>query len=158
MDPRIENSITRTKQDYWILGSLYSCGVVVEVPHDAVTSWETDGNIYCIRKSSVNEHGPDILGDSESNRFHHAGTSAAVWHIGGTFIKVKAWRHGMQLESDAIHFVNSISSVRTPKVLHSWVDVEWNRSFLVLEAMEGQTLDRVWVRSLQINTCGLQAQ
>ena len=62
--------------------------------------------------------------------------------LGGTFIKVRAWRHGMQFESDTIRFVNGISSVRTPEVLYAWVDVDWDRSFLVLKAMEGQTLDQ----------------
>jgi len=48
----------------------------------------------------------------------------------------------MQFESDTIRFVNGISSVRTPEVLYAWVDVDWDRSFLVLKAMEGQTLDQ----------------
>ncbi|KAF1936411.1 hypothetical protein EJ02DRAFT_359172, partial [Clathrospora elynae] len=75
------------------------------------------------------------------------GTSAAVWNNGGIFVKVKAWRHGMQLGSDTIQFVDSISSIPTPKVVLFWVDADWNRYFLVLKALEGQTLDRGW-RSL----------
>jgi len=144
MNPPIEDSVLRTRQNHWLLGSRYVCEHVVYVPNDAVISWEADGNTYCIRKSSADEKNSIILGDSESDRFHHAGTSAAVWNIGGTFVKVKAWRHGMQLESDTIRFVNSISSIPTPEIVFSWVDVDWNRSFLVLKALKGRTLDRVW--------------
>lgn len=144
MNPPIEDSVVRTRQNHWLLGSLHVCELVVNVPNDAAVSWEADGNTYCIRKSSADERDSTVLGDSESDRFHHAGTSAAVWKIGGTFVKVKAWRHGMQLESDTIRFVNSISSIPTPKIVLSWVDVAWNRSFLVLKALEGQTLDQAW--------------
>jgi len=38
MDPPIEDSIIRTKQNKWVLGSLYVCEVVVDVADDAVTS------------------------------------------------------------------------------------------------------------------------
>ncbi|KAF1961488.1 hypothetical protein CC80DRAFT_532103 [Byssothecium circinans] len=141
MDPPIENSIIRVKEDCWMLGSEYSCEVVVSMPDDAVTSWEADGNTYCIRKSSNRSN---VSGDPESDRVHKGGTAAAVWRIGGTFIKVKSWLQGMQLESDIIRFVNSTSSVTTPEILCTWVDVEWNRTFLVLKAMEGQTLDEAW--------------
>jgi hypothetical protein len=144
MDPRIEDSVVRTGQKTWLLGSIYVCELVFDVPTDAMTSWEADGNTYCIRKSSKDEQASAESGDSGSDRFHHAGTSAAVWNIGGTFIKVKAWRSEMELESATIQFVNSISSIPTPEIVSSWVDTEWNRSFLVLKALEGRTLDQVW--------------
>ncbi|KAF2635821.1 hypothetical protein P280DRAFT_461233 [Massarina eburnea CBS 473.64] len=155
MHPPVEDSVVRTGQNHWSLGSLYVCELVSGVPDDAVISWEADGNTYCIRESSTDEQASAVSGDSGSNRFHHAGTSAAVWNIGGTFVKVKAWRRGMELESDTIRFVNSISSIPTPEIVFSWVDTDWDRSFLVLKALEGRTLDQVWEslsadRSMQI--------
>ena len=144
MDPPIEDSIVRTKQGFWLLGSQYVCEIVVNVPSNAEKSWEANGNTYCIRKSSTKQQRSGTLGDSESDRVYQAGTSAAVWNIGGTFIKVKGWRNGMQLESDTIKFVNTISSIPTPQIVYSWVDTEWSRAFLVVKAIEGQTLDQAW--------------
>lgn len=144
MDPPIENSVVRTGKNRWLLGSLYICELVPNVPNDAVVSWEADGNTYCIRRCSSNEQDRTVFCDSESNRVHHAGTSAAVWHIGGTFVKVKAWRKGMQLESSTIQFVNRESSVPTPEIVFSWVDPSWNRSMLVMKAIKGQTLAQAW--------------
>lgn len=149
MNPPIEDSIVLSKPNYWFLGSLYTCELVVNVPNNAIISWEADGNIYCIHQSSAGKR-DSILGASESNRVHHAGTSAAVWNIGGTFIKVKAWRDGMQLESDSIRFVNKISSIPTPEIIFSWVDVRWDRTFLIVKAVEGRTLDQAW-ESLSIH-------
>ncbi|KAF2789425.1 hypothetical protein K505DRAFT_410352 [Melanomma pulvis-pyrius CBS 109.77] len=123
MNPPIEDSVVCTRQNHWLLGSLYVCELVNIVPGDADSA---------------------ALGDSEASRCHHAGTSAAVWSIGGTYIKVKAWRDDMQLESDTIRFVNRTCSVATPKVIFSWVDADWNRSFLIMKALEGQTLDQAW--------------
>jgi len=142
MNPRIEDSVTRVGPDCWLLGSLYVCEVTNTATSNAVTSWMHDGKTYQIRKSSEDDSG--LSNDSAADRIHHAGTSAAVWNIGGTFIKVKAWRSGMQRESDTIHFVKSTSSVPVPEVVFSWVDVDWNRSFLILEALKGQTLDHAW--------------
>tara|TARA_R110002003_G_scaffold657_3_gene21049 strand:+ start:5675 stop:6337 length:663 start_codon:yes stop_codon:yes gene_type:complete len=50
----------------------------------------------------------------------------------------------MQLESDTIQFVNSISSIPTPEIIHSWRDENWDRSFLILRALEGNTLAEAW--------------
>ena len=161
MDPQIENSITRTGEKSWSLGSLYACELVVShVPDDAVASWKVNGETFCIRNARTEEKERSTgsiesiegqVRDSESDRIHHAGTSAAVWKIGGTYIKVKAWRDGMQLESDTIRFVNNdiatiaASSVPTPEIVFSWIDERWNRTFLVLKAVTGgQTLDQAW--------------
>lgn len=141
MDPRIEDSVTCVGPDHWLLGSLYVCEVADTVKSESVASWKDNGKTYYVRKSA--ESDACLSGESAPNRVHHAGTSAAVWKIGGTFIKVKAWRSGMQLECDTIQFVKS-SSVPVPEVIVSWVDIVWNRSFLILKALEGRTLDHVW--------------
>ncbi|CBX90596.1 hypothetical protein LEMA_P056300.1 [Plenodomus lingam JN3] len=150
MDPPVEDSVVRTGENRWSLGSLYVCELVYDVPNDAMASWEADGNTYCIRKSSKDEQPSTVLGDSGSNRIHHAGTSAAVWNIAGTYIKAKSWLPGMELESDTIQYVKRISSIPIPEIIFSWVDVEWDRTFLVLKALKGRTLDQVW-ESLSAN-------
>ncbi|KAF9732310.1 hypothetical protein PMIN01_09168 [Paraphaeosphaeria minitans] len=111
MDPPIEDSIVLAKPNCWLLGSSYACELVDNVPNDAMASWNAGGDTYCIRKASTN-YRDSVLG-----------TSAAVWNIGGTFVKVKAWRDGMQLEVDTIQFVNRISSIPVPEIVFSWVDV-----------------------------------
>jgi hypothetical protein len=143
MEPLIEDSVTCVGPDRWLLGSLYTCEVVHTVTDNTITSWEDHGKIYHIRESSKNERS-SISNDSAAGRIHHAGTSAAVWNIGGTFIKAKAWRRNMQLESDTIEFVKRISSLPIPGVIFSWVDVDWNRTFLISKALKGHTLDHVW--------------
>ena len=84
-------------------------------------------------------------GSCQDGLIHQAGTSAAVWNIGGVFIKVKAWRSEMQLEGDTIRFVNDlVPSLPTPTVLYSWVDAQWSRSFLILGPVIGRTLHQAW--------------
>jgi hypothetical protein len=145
MDPPIEQSVIRTEQDRWLLGTHYICEAVDMVPNNAVAHWEADGKTYCIRTSTANVDEWLRTGDSKSDLCHLAGTSAAVWTIGGTYVKVKAWQKGMQLEGDTIKFVNSkVSSIPTPEVIHYWVNAQWNRSFLVLKALEGKTLNEAW--------------
>jgi hypothetical protein len=144
MNPPIEQSVVCTEQDRWLLGTLNTCEIVSTVPNDAIVHWEADGKIYCIRTSTADVDESVWTGDAKNNLCHFAGTSAAVWNIGGAFVKVKAWQKGMQLESDTIEFVNSISRIPTPEVIHCWVDAQWNRSFLVLKALEGETLYEAW--------------
>ncbi|KAF2815600.1 uncharacterized protein BDZ99DRAFT_457582 [Mytilinidion resinicola] len=148
MNPPIENSIVHTGQGRWLLGSSVVCETAIQVPKDALKSWKDDnGVIHCLREVFGDEDASiasRTCGSSESGRIHHAGTSAAVWSLGGAFIKVKAWRHGMQLESDTIRYVNRVSSVPTPEVVYSWVDTDWNRSFLVLKPLKGRTLLQAW--------------
>jgi hypothetical protein len=150
MNPPIEDSVVNIGQGNWLLGSSFVCQIVLKVPDDALTSWEgCDRSVYCLRnlrnlpedeKSSIMRQ----YGSSECDRVHQAGTSAAVCSFGGIFMKVKAWRPGMQLESNTIRYVNNVSSIPTPEVVYSFLDVHWNRSFLILKSVEGQRLDWVW--------------
>jgi hypothetical protein len=84
--------------------------------------------------------------DSKTGLVHLKGTSSAVWTIGtNAFCKVKAWCAGMELESDTIQFVKwKVPYIPLPEVIHSWVDEEWNRSFLILKRVAGQTLRGAW--------------
>ncbi|KAF1809755.1 hypothetical protein P152DRAFT_451707 [Eremomyces bilateralis CBS 781.70] len=64
------------------------------------------------------------------------------WLLGDAM--AKAWRTEMQLESDTIQFVNRVSSLPTPKIVYSWIDTYWSRSFLILESVKGKTLAQAW--------------
>lgn len=72
-------------------------------------------------------------GDSKVDLLHGAGTSAVVWSIRiNTFCKVKAWCEEMELERESIRFgQNIVPGIPIPKVIHTWIDREWNRSFLI---------------------------
>lgn len=85
---------------------------------------------------------------SEAGLVHEGGTSAAVWSIGANALcKVKAWRKGMELESNTIAFIKEKApEVPVPEVIHTWIDREWNRTFLILRCIAGQTLDNEWSR------------
>lgn len=51
------------------------------VPKDAITHWQDNGNIFCLREivGTVNDLS---VGDAEIDRVYVGGTSAAVWCIG----------------------------------------------------------------------------
>ena len=146
MTPPIEDSIRKIGPGHWLLGSFVTCEIVPSTPADALISWQDEeGQTFCLRRmTSVESLYEARESASGEGRVHQAGTSAAVWKFGGAFFKVKAWRQGMQLEGDTIRHVNNISTIPTPKVVYSWVDSEWNRSFLVLTAVEGETLRQAW--------------
>ncbi|KAH7333354.1 hypothetical protein BKA65DRAFT_564556 [Rhexocercosporidium sp. MPI-PUGE-AT-0058] len=53
----------------------------------------------------------------------------------------------MELESKTIAFIREEApEVPVPEVIHTWIDREWNRTFLILRRIPGQTLDNEWSR------------
>lgn len=59
--------------------------------------------------------------------------------------KVKAWPEGTDAESNLIGFAKkAVPSLPVPEVYCSLLDKAWNRSFIVLAAIEGKTLNEVW--------------
>ena len=146
MSPPIEASILKVSPTRWLLGSTVICEIVESMPNDAFLDWKSEeGDRYCLRWKRYGDE-THVKGKATEveGLVHHAGTSAAVWSFGGIFFKVKAWRNGMQLESDTIRFINKISTIKTPRVLKSWIDTAWNRSFLILGKVEGKTLRQQW--------------
>ena len=58
---------------------------------------------------------------------------------------MKAWCEGLESENDTIEFVGKHApGVPVPEVIYSWVDYDWNRSFLILKRVGGQTLQDAW--------------
>jgi hypothetical protein len=141
-------SICRLTPDRWMLGSSKVCERVTAAdPSSAIISWQDGDDIFYLRER-VEE---DILlpqDGLEPGLVHTAGTSAAIWSIGSNaFCKVKSWCEGLESESDTIQFVSrSVPCIPLPEVVYSWVDYEWNRSFLILKRVHGETLQDAWPR------------
>jgi len=145
MDPPIGHSVTFISPDQWTMGTLWFCEKVTgPAPTDTVVTWEDGDSTFALRpQSKTNSH---TLGDTETTKFHDCGTSAALWNIGQNVIcKVKSWAEGMELEADTIQAVrDEIPSVPVPEVIYSWLDKAWNRSYLLLKRVSGQTLEDAW--------------
>lgn len=155
MDPPIEESIMQIGDERWSLGSTVICEAVGpggEAAKNALAKWEDEAGItYCVWASSTIQVAQTYSTENQKSSdhlklWHKAGTSAAVWKLRGAFVKVKAWRNGMQLESNTINFVKDCVTVPMPTVIHSWIDHERNRSYLILKAEEGTTLDQAWAK------------
>lgn len=150
MSPTIGRSIRRVRKDFWVLGTLMLCEGVSKLQDESITSWtDHNGDLFRVRPISREEQelypaNPDTR-DHIPDRIHRAGSSAACWRIGDTFIKVKSWVEGMELESDAIAFVKQRNpSIPVPEVLATWIDHAYNRTFLVLKEVKGRTLLQAW--------------
>lgn len=150
MSPTIGRSIRRVRDNLWVLGTLMVCEWVLKPQESSIASWtDHDGKLFHVRAISQEEQelypaNPDTR-DHIPDRIHRAGSSAAVWRIGDTFIKVKSWVEGLELESDTIAFVNqTLPSIPVPEILCTWIDYAYNRTFLILKEVEGQTLLRAW--------------
>ena len=146
MTTPIGTSVRYLTPDRWIVGSSKVCQrVTVTNPSDAIISWEDgEGTFYPRERVEDDPLLPE--NSSETGLVHQGGTSAAVWSIGtSTFCKVKAWCEGLEPENDTIRFVaRNAPSIPLPEVIYSWVDHDWNRSFLILKRVGGQTLRDAW--------------
>ncbi|KAG4438168.1 hypothetical protein IFR05_006336 [Cadophora sp. M221] len=148
MTPSIGISVRRLTRDRWMLGSSKVCErVTTPIASNAITSWQDgDGTFYLRERVDGDLLVPED--GLETGLVHEGVSSAAVWSIGvDAFCKVKAWREGMELESKTIEFVKEkASEVPVPEVIHTWIDHSWNRTFLILRRVKGQTLDEEWPR------------
>jgi len=146
MSPRIEDSVKELPDGGWAVGSmgLYKYARDEAPTPGALVCWTVGENdVYALydQKSPCSQ----ASAVAETHRIHLAGTSAATWRLGQIIIKVKAWQKDMELEADTIALVISkCPSVPVPQVLYNWVDTEWNRSFLIMKAIAGKDLNKMW--------------
>ena len=129
-----------------MLGSSKVCQrTTTTIPSNAIVSWEDEEGTFYLRERVEDD---PLLPESsiETGLVHQGGTSAAVWSIGTrAFCKVKAWCEGLEAESDTIRFVaRKAPCIPIPEVIYSWVDHDWNRSYLILKRVRGQTLQDAW--------------
>jgi len=115
-------------------------------PSNTITSWEDgeEGTFYLRERVETDPSLPE--NSIATGLVHQGGTSAAVWNIGtSAFCKVKAWCEGLEPEDDTIRFVaRNAPGIPLPELVYSWVDHDWNRSFLILKRVRGQTLQDAW--------------
>lgn len=146
MTPLMATSVRRLSPNRWMMGSSKVCErATIKIPSNAIVSWEDGEGTFYLRERVENE--PLLPEDSiDTGLVHEGGTSAAVWSIGtSTFCKVKAWCEGLEAEIDTIRFVaRNAPCIPIPEVIYSWVDHDWNRSFLILKQVGGQTLGDAW--------------
>lgn len=146
MTPLIDTSVRYLTPGRWTLGSSKICERVTTTnPSNAIVSWEDEEGTFYLRER-VEDDLPSAEHSMKTGLVHTAGTSAAVWRIGTTtFCKVKAWCEGLEPEDDTIRFVaRNAPYIPIPEVIYSWVDYNWNRSFLILKRVGGQTLQNAW--------------
>ncbi|KAI9056181.1 hypothetical protein LZ554_001109 [Drepanopeziza brunnea f. sp. 'monogermtubi'] len=156
-------SICRLTPDRWMLGSSKVCErVTSSTTSEVIITWrdgEDTVDTFCLRKLAKEDPSRPNY-DLEAGLVHEAGTSAAVWSLGSnTLCKVKSWCEELGAESETIDFVrNCAPSLPLPEVIYSWVDHEWNRSFLILKRVEGQTLQEAWPQLSLLQKCGIAGQ
>ena len=147
MTPPIGTSGHYLAPNRLMLGSSKVCErATTKIPSDAIISWEDREGTYYIRER-VEEDDLLLPGNRiETGLVHQGGTSAAIWSIGSSaFCKVKAWCEGLESENNTIQFAaKNAPGVPVLEVIFSWVDYDWNRSFLILKRVGGQTLQDAW--------------
>jgi hypothetical protein len=146
MSPSIETSIRKLHKDCWLIGSVMICernGIETE---DCIASWiDESGATFHLREENNHVFESVDASCSAQDRVHFAGTSAAVWKIGGVYFKVKSHISLMEKEADIISFVQSKApAIPLPVVIHTWVDEPLSRTFLLLKQIKGKTLAECW--------------
>lgn len=139
-------SVRRLTPNCWMLGSSKICERAATTnPSNAIVSWRDGEDTFYLRERVEKD---PVLPESSmgTGLIHQGGTSAAVWSIGtSAFCKVKAWCEGLESENETIRFVaRNAPCIPIPEVVDSWVDHDWNRSFLILKRVGGQTLRDAW--------------
>jgi len=113
---------------------------------NCIASWSDDsGATFRLREESSHIFESIDASCSAQDRVHFAGTSAAVWKIGGVYIKVKSHISLSEQEADTISFVQAkASAIPLPVVVHTWIDESLCRTFLLLKQIKGKTLVECW--------------
>ena len=141
MTPPITESIRQVRPDVWIIGSLFVCEKSRVLRNDTLASWKNDkGHIFCLRPRDQTLC--EETTDASSNLIHQSGTSGAVWVIGGVFCKAKAWIKGTETEAETLRYAWEKFDVPMPEIVYDWIDISFNRSFLIIKPVSGQTLQK----------------
>lgn len=114
-------------------------------PANAIVDWQDGDRTYYLYESTANSSA--LAGDGEIDRIH-LGITGAVWSIVNNAIcKVHAWCEGLELEANTIRFVRqSVEEVPVPEVIHTWIDHNFSRTFLITRRVSGQILEQAWPR------------
>ncbi|KAK4042347.1 kinase-like domain-containing protein [Parachaetomium inaequale] len=133
MDPVVGVLVVRINPSRWILGSLMVCEKVDSLeskPADAIAHWQDGDSTLYLRKRSADDSELSA-GDSEADR--------------DTFVKVHSWIQGVEMEAEKIRFVTEKApEVPVPEVVHTWINHDLDRSFLITKRVKGEILDKAW--------------
>lgn len=120
---------------------------VTVAPTHVLASWQAnDDATFILRRRQEEDNVQDRFNENDTGvaHVHLGGTASLVWKIGAAYCKVKAWVENLELESDTINFVKENCNIPVPNIIHCWVDPLWNRTFLIMEPVAGQTLRQAW--------------
>ncbi|KAL9607239.1 MAG: hypothetical protein Q9167_007829 [Letrouitia subvulpina] len=127
------------------MGSLMICENTDAIVADALTTWKDSDGTWSLRRRTSPLKAPPP-GDSDVNRTYLCGNAAAMWLISPKILcKVKSWIPNITPEADTIKWVvKNCPTIPVPKVIYSWIDEAWQRSFCLMEVVPGVTLDEAW--------------
>ncbi|KAL9042072.1 MAG: hypothetical protein Q9214_003894 [Letrouitia sp. 1 TL-2023] len=130
------------------MGSLMLCeNTGCATVANAITTWkDSDGTWSLRRRPSPLKATTPPPGDSDVNRTYLCGNAAAIWLISPNVLcKVKSWIPNITLEAETIKWVEkNCPTIPVPKVIYSWIDEAWQRSFCLIEVVPGVTLEEAW--------------
>lgn len=116
-------------------------------PHpNAVASWEETPIVYSIQPLTKEDAARKTVGDGSQGRIYDAGDSNCAWEIAEKGIcTVYSFMPGMELEADIIAFVKAkVPSMPIPEVIFTWIEEDWQRTFLIERRVAGQMLVDAW--------------
>lgn len=147
MTPPCDLSISSLDSNLWSMGSLMLCENTGATVGDAVTTWKDSNGTWSLRRRTLplDPTNPPP-GDSDINRTYLCGNAAAMWLISPNILcKVGSWIPGVTPEAETIKWVvKNCPTIPVPKVIYSWIDEAWQRSFCLMEVAPGVTLDEAW--------------
>ncbi|KAL9609658.1 MAG: hypothetical protein Q9167_005588 [Letrouitia subvulpina] len=147
MTPPCDLSISLLGSNVWSMGSDMLCENTGAPVADALSTWkDSDGTWSLRRRTSPLKAITPPPGDSDVNRTYLCGNASAIWLISPNVLcKVKSWIPGLAPEAETIKWVvENCPTIPVPKVIYSWIDEAWQRSFCLMEVAPGVTLDEAW--------------
>ena len=149
IEPHINASIWPIEDGKWAMGSLMLCERLLEcteAPNDAIVTWQdSKGVAYYLHPRKDSNPAPPY--DPANGPIIPRHFTSALFEIGtDVLVKVRYAPKGWpKTEGTALRLVREKApEVPVPEAIHFWHDKEWDRYFLILRRVHGQTLDKVW--------------
>lgn len=149
MEPAVETSVKLVAPGKWVLGH----SVMIEVVdtnddandsiQSATSTWKIGDQTYRVYRG---EYEKEWKVGQQLPKFHVQSLGRILHLLGENLVcKVAAWSPIKPLEAESMQFIQeNVPSIRIPKVYYSFIDAEWERSYLVMERIHGKTLEEAW--------------
>lgn len=131
------------------MGNLMVCERIAagaSAPSDAITTWKDGHGVdYCLRPQTPRLPVPEY--NDANGPAIPWNWSSGIFEIGhDVLVKVKYAPVGWpNTEGQSMRLVRERApSVPVPEAIHSWLDKEWDRYFLITRRVHGVLLDHVW--------------